>query len=142
MRDVKDVELKLISELMKNSRRSDRELARALDISQPTTSRTIRKPKEGCIKEYTVIPRFSKLGMHLLGLTFIKLTKTLGPEQIGKVRETTRERLALSRFGIVMLERGMGLNCDGVIMCFYRNFGVLRTPKSYFGVSIRGIVRT
>jgi len=93
MRDVKDVELKLISELMKNSRRSDREPTRALGISQPTISRTLRKlEKEGDTKEYTAIPRFSKLGMHLLGLTFIKLTKTLGPEQIGKVRETTRER--------------------------------------------------
>jgi transcriptional regulator with PAS, ATPase and Fis domain len=32
---LKDIELKLISELMKNNRRSDRELARAIEISQP-----------------------------------------------------------------------------------------------------------
>jgi DNA-binding Lrp family transcriptional regulator len=34
-----NVELRLISELMQNSRRSDRELARALGISQPTVTR-------------------------------------------------------------------------------------------------------
>jgi DNA-binding Lrp family transcriptional regulator len=40
---VKDAELKLISELMKDSRRSDRELAKAVGVSQPTISRMIRK---------------------------------------------------------------------------------------------------
>jgi len=40
---MKETELKLVSELMKNSRRSDRELARAMGVSQPTVSRMIRK---------------------------------------------------------------------------------------------------
>jgi hypothetical protein len=40
---MKNIELKLISELMKNSRRSDRELAKAIGVSQPTVSRLIKK---------------------------------------------------------------------------------------------------
>jgi DNA-binding Lrp family transcriptional regulator len=36
---MKDVELRLISELLKNSRRSDRELAKVLHVSQPTVGR-------------------------------------------------------------------------------------------------------
>lgn len=40
---MKDVELKLISELLKNSRRSDRELAKTLGVSQPTVSRTLKR---------------------------------------------------------------------------------------------------
>lgn len=60
---MKNVELKLISELMKNSRRSYRELAKAVGVSQPTVSRTLKKlEKEGYIKEYTMIPDFLKLG--------------------------------------------------------------------------------
>ena len=43
---VKDAELKLISELMKNSRRSDRELAKAIGVSQPTIGRMIKKTGE------------------------------------------------------------------------------------------------
>jgi DNA-binding Lrp family transcriptional regulator len=39
---MKDVELKLISELMKNSRRSHRELAHAIGVSQPTVSRVMQ----------------------------------------------------------------------------------------------------
>jgi DNA-binding Lrp family transcriptional regulator len=49
---MKDVELKLVSELMKNSRRSDRELAKAVGVSQPTVSRLVKRlEKDGLIKE-------------------------------------------------------------------------------------------
>ena len=65
---MKDVELRLISELMKNSRRSDRELAKATGVSQPTISRMIKKlEKERIIKEYTMIPDFVKLGYEIMG---------------------------------------------------------------------------
>jgi DNA-binding Lrp family transcriptional regulator len=40
---MKETALKLIAELMKNSRRSDRELAKAVGVSQPTVTRTIKK---------------------------------------------------------------------------------------------------
>jgi len=84
---MKDIELRLVSELMKNSRRSDRELARTLKISQPTVTRMrTRLEKEGIIKEYTMIPDFSKLGYHLIGITFIKLKKVLKPAEIEKAR--------------------------------------------------------
>jgi Lrp/AsnC family transcriptional regulator for asnA, asnC and gidA len=61
---VKDIELKLISELMKNSRRSDRALAKVLKTSQPMVTRTrARLEREGYLREYTVIPDFHKLGV-------------------------------------------------------------------------------
>jgi DNA-binding Lrp family transcriptional regulator len=67
---MKEIELKLISELMKNSRRSDRELGKAIGTSQPTVSRMIsRLEKEGVVKEYTVIPDFQKLGHSLAAIT-------------------------------------------------------------------------
>jgi DNA-binding Lrp family transcriptional regulator len=84
---LKEVELKLVSELMKNSRKSDRQLARAIGTSQPTVTRIrSRLEKEGYIKEYTTIPDFGKLGHHLLGLTFVKLKKMLDPVEIEKAR--------------------------------------------------------
>jgi DNA-binding Lrp family transcriptional regulator len=119
----KDIELKLVSELVKNSRRSDRELAKAVGASQPTVSRVIKKlEKEGVIKEYTMIPDFTKIGYHLLAITFVKLRKTLNSEEAAKAREITKERLSESHFGIIMLERGLGLGYDGVIISFYEDF--------------------
>ena len=68
---MKDAELKLISELIKNSRRSDRELAKAIGVSQPTVSRLIKKlEKQGVICMYSMIPDLSKLNFEILALTF------------------------------------------------------------------------
>jgi DNA-binding transcriptional regulator YhcF (GntR family) len=51
---LKDIETRLIAELLKNSRRSDRELAKVLRASQPTITRARRKlEKESYIREFS-----------------------------------------------------------------------------------------
>ena len=73
-KQLKEIELGVIAELMKNSRRSDRELAKALHTSQPTVGRIIKRlEKMGIIKEYTMIPDFSKLGYKIMGITQMKV---------------------------------------------------------------------
>jgi Lrp/AsnC family leucine-responsive transcriptional regulator len=70
---VKPVMLKLVSELFRNSRKSDREMARKLGVSQPTVSRMRGKlESEGIIKEYTIIPDFAKLGFELVAISCVK----------------------------------------------------------------------
>jgi len=120
---LKDTELKVISELMKNSRRSDRELAKAIGASQPTVSRIIKKlEKEKIIEEYTMIPNFSKLGYKILALTFVKLKTTLNQEQIERAREIAKERLRAGPSEVVMLERGIGLGFDGVFITYHEDY--------------------
>ena len=70
---MKAIELRLIGELVKDCRRSDRDLAKALGVSQPTISRIRTKlEKEGIISEYTAIPDFRKLGYEMLIFTLAK----------------------------------------------------------------------
>jgi DNA-binding Lrp family transcriptional regulator len=122
---MKDVELGLIAELIKNSRGSDRELAKAIGVSQPTVSRMIKRlEKEEVIKEYTMIPDFTKIAYHLLAITFVKLRNMLDSEEVEKTREITKQRIKESRFMIIMLERGLGLGCDGAIVTFTRVFQI------------------
>ncbi len=86
---IKDVELRLISELMKNSRRSDRELAKAIDVSQPTVSRMIKKlESEDIIKEYAMIPDFHKLEFEILAITFFNVEKEPDQQQVKKAIDT------------------------------------------------------
>ena len=122
-RNIKTTDLKIISELMKISRRSDRQLAKAVGVSQPTVTRMrLRLEKEGYIREYTVIPDFMKLGYHLLGINFLKLRKELSPKDVDKARQTARQSVADSKFGIVMAERGLGLGYDGVVISLYKSY--------------------
>jgi DNA-binding Lrp family transcriptional regulator len=85
---MKDVELKVLSELMMDGRKSDRDLAKAIGVSQPTVSSFRKKLEaEGIIQEYTVIPDFRKLGYEILAVTFIKLRGDLNQEEIEKARK-------------------------------------------------------
>jgi DNA-binding Lrp family transcriptional regulator len=120
---MKDVELKLISELMKNGRKSDRELAKAIGVSQPTVTRTrSRLEKEGIIKEYTIIPDFRKIGFEILAITFIKFRKELSSEDADEVKKTAREIAEKTPEAILMAMDGMGLGFNRVFISFHRNY--------------------
>jgi DNA-binding Lrp family transcriptional regulator len=122
-KELKDTEMALVSELIKNSRRSDRELARAIGVSQPTVSRMIRKlEKEGIVNEYTMIPDFKRLGYSLCAFIFLRMKAPVAPERIERAREAARERLSQTPFVILLLERGIGLSRDAVLICLYKDY--------------------
>ena len=119
---VKGIEAKLISELMKNSRRSDRELAKAIGVSQPTISRTIRNlERKGVIQEYTMIPDLVKLGYEILAFDFVKLNHDLSNEEIERAKNLIKETLKVMPLEILMLERGMGMGFHGVIISYHKD---------------------
>jgi DNA-binding Lrp family transcriptional regulator len=120
---MKDVALKLISELMKNSRKSDRELAKIIGVSQPTVTRIRAKlEKEGYIEEYTLIPNFQKLGFHLAAISFLKLQHSLTSEETEQARKTG-EKLALESFPeVIVAERGRGLGYQAVFISFHKSY--------------------
>lgn len=120
---MKDVELKLLSELMKNSRRSDRDLAKTIGISQPTATRIRSKlEKQGYIREYTIIPDFHQLGYEIAALTFANLKEEPTPEEIDKVRQIEREMKKKTAFQSIMIAKGLGLGYEIVIAAFHENY--------------------
>jgi DNA-binding Lrp family transcriptional regulator len=112
---LKTVESKLISELMKDSRRSDRELARSIGVSQPTVTRTRTKlEKEKVIGEYTMIPNFQKLGFKILAITSFAMDKEPDSKEFGK---------ALGAFSnILMFERGLGSKYSHVVVSLHEDY--------------------
>jgi DNA-binding Lrp family transcriptional regulator len=68
--------MELLHELLKNSKRSDRDLAKILGVSQPTVTRMRRKLEQtGYVQEYTIIPDFTKLGYELMSFTFMNIIR-------------------------------------------------------------------
>jgi DNA-binding Lrp family transcriptional regulator len=120
---MKDTELRLVSELMKNSCRSDRELAHALKVSQPTVSRVRQRLKKaGYISEYTIIPNFNKIGYHLFALTFFSWRQGLTLEEMKEARRLALERAPHVSDNVVLIERGMGLGHDSFMASFHRDY--------------------
>ena len=120
---MKDIELRLISELMKNSRRSDRELARVLGTSQPTVSRLLRKlEKQGIIKEYTMIPDFRKLGYQIMAFTFATFRRVLEKPELENLRQRTTKLDRDNPHASLMAVNGAGLGKNRAFITFYENY--------------------
>jgi DNA-binding Lrp family transcriptional regulator len=133
---VKDVELRLVSELMKNSRRSDRELAKVLGVSQPTVSRTIKRlEKEGILQGYTAIPHMARLGIELIAITFANWTR-----QRQETRATTAARakeILEKHPNIIFASTGRGIGFDRVTVSLHKDYpeyaGFMRELKEKWG---------
>jgi len=115
----KELVQQLLRELLKNSKRSDRELSKTLKVSQPTITRTRHKLEEsGLIQDYTIIPDFRKMGFEILALTFVKMrSEILSPDRMKQAKE-----YAAKFPNAVFASTGEGLGMTGVIISFHRNY--------------------
>ena len=115
---MKEIKLKLIHELAKNSRRSDRELAKIIGISQPRVNRIIRKlKKEGYIQEYTMIPNFEKIGYKILAFTIAKARVTLSPSE----QEMAKKEL-LAKSQVIFVASGVGMGKNGILISLHKDY--------------------
>jgi len=115
----KELAQQLLRELLKNSKRSDRELAKVLKVSQPTITRTRHKlEKSGMIQEYTIVPDFRKMGFEILAINFARIRpEILAPE----IRKRASEFIA--KFpSTIFASAGQGMGMNAVDIAFYKNF--------------------
>ena len=120
---MREIEWKLLSELMKNSRRSDRDLAKMIGTSQPTVTRTRHKlEREGYIREYTAIPNFRKLGYGILAVTFFKYKQRFDAEKIARAKQILSESFRKGPFQIIMAERGMGCGYNAIMISIHKDY--------------------
>lgn len=112
--------LRLLFALIKGARRSDRELARTLRISQPTiTRKRTQLEKEGYIREYTIIPDLGKTGYEILAFTFLAFTKS-GEELFDNARDWTKKKP-----NIIFAADGEGLGMGALMVSAHKNYSGL-----------------
>jgi len=115
---MKELKLRLLLELMKDSKRSDRELAKILGVSQATVSRTRnRLVKDGLIKEFTIIPDFAKLGYELLVITTGKYKMPRTKEFVRKGQEWM-----VKYPNVIFASKAQGTNADGIMISLHKSY--------------------
>ena len=129
--------MNLLLELLKDSKRSDRELAKVLGLSQPTVSRMrSRLVKEGVIKGFTVVPDFTKIGYEIMAITAIKMKVSKMVELEKKAREYMK-----SKPNVLFASGGaQGIGKNGVMISLHRSYSdfsvFLRNHLQYWGDAI------
>jgi len=122
MKELKPIDYKLLFELMKDSHRSDRQLAKALGISQPTVTRRRTMLEENYIEGYTIIPKFGQIGFEIAAFTFLKskLKQKTGREKdeaLKKLREWY-----MKQPNVVAVLDGRGMGWDAVCVSLHESY--------------------
>lgn len=107
---------KLLFEMIKNSKRSDRDLAKILGVSQPTVTRLRRVLEKEAVEQYTVIPNFSYLGFDIIALTFMR-SKELVEPLWDKGRSW-----ASKQPNVLFLSTGQGMDADALMVSVHKDY--------------------
>ncbi len=122
MKDLKPIDYKILFELMKDSHRSDRQLAKSLGVSQPTVTRRRAMLEENFIEGYTVIPKFGKIGFEIAAMTFLKskLKYQTGEEKVQAIQKI--KEWYTKQTNVVLVLEGRGMGWDAVCVSLHESF--------------------
>ena len=107
--------LKLLFELMKNAKRSDREIAKIIGVSQPTITRMRQRLEKTAIVDYTVIPDWTELGFEIMDMTFIKAKGATESTEAAK-------KWAAKNPNVIFTAGGEGMGMDYSVISFHKNY--------------------
>ena len=108
----------LLLEYLKDSSRSDRELAKILGVSQPTISRMRAKLlKDGIIDHFSAIPDLTKIGYEILAISFVKFNVS----NIENIEQGTKNWVQ-SHPDIIFSARCEGLGMDAVTLSLHKSY--------------------
>ncbi len=107
---------------MKNAKRSDREIAKKLGVSQATVSRRRAKLERKLIEGYTVIPKWEELGYEIFAITLIKIKSVAASkERYATVRRRGLEWL-MSQPNIIMAGACRGMGMDSFNLSVHKSY--------------------
>jgi len=113
--------LRLLREMLKDSKRSDREIAKRLGVSQPTVTRTRAQLEKDYIRTYTVVPDFVKLGYQILAFTFLKMKSYPSKEEANKILRKGKE-WTHKHPNVIFASDGEGFGKDIVMVSFHKDY--------------------
>jgi DNA-binding Lrp family transcriptional regulator len=111
--------LMLLKALLRNSKRSDRELAKAVKASQPTVTRN-RKILGKYIRSYTIVPEFSKIGYEIAAFTLSK-ARTYNKKETETKLEMAK-KWVMDHPNIIFASDGEGLGKDAIMISIHKNY--------------------
>jgi DNA-binding Lrp family transcriptional regulator len=117
------IDFRIIAELTKNAKTSDRMLARTLGVSQPTiTRRRARLERKGFLN-YKTVPDFWKLGAEIIAFTLLVFKRQVHEHDHEKEDCDRRLHSFLTKQpNIVFASSGQGLGMTRIIISIHKDY--------------------
>ena len=122
MKQLSGIDRKILAELIKNSKGSDRKLAKKIGVSQPTVTRRRARLEKEVISSYTLVPKWVKLGFKLLVITFTNSRQARTSQE--KLEETleTAKKWMMQHPNVLMCVASRGMNMGGFMISIHRDY--------------------
>ena len=133
---MKELEMKLLYELMKNSRRSDRSLAKVLGVGQPTVSRMVKKLQKDLGVMFTASADLGKVGFEIIAITFgRKGEKQLEEQMISEFLGEFNNSIIFASTG-----RSSDIDADRMVISMHRSYSDYVEFKRYLQTRWSGTI--
>ena len=139
MNRLKPIDYELISELIKNPRFSDRQLAKILKTSQPTVTRRRGELEKEQLLDYTAVPNLKKLGFEILAFTFGNWNHEEHPNtHIEEMKKFIQEHP-----NVIFISTGSGLGWDRMAISVHKDYSdyinLIQEYKAEWGQLFRSL---
>jgi DNA-binding Lrp family transcriptional regulator len=109
---------RLLLEYLKDSNRSDKQMAKVMGVSQPTVSRMKSVlVRDGFVNHFSAIPDFAKMGYEIMAFSFVKFNM----DQTMDIKEKTGDWVQ-DHPCIVFSSRAEGMGIDAVTISLHRDY--------------------
>jgi len=140
MKELKSVDYKLLWELIKDSRRSDRQLAKDLGLSQPTVTRKRNELEKNFLEGYTAIPKWDKIGFQIIVFTFINArVRYVKIEEWDEVIRKGRQWF-LKQPNVLFAAHGEGMGWDIVCISIHKSYPCFASFKRKYDRELSDLV--
>lgn len=122
MEKLKSIDYKILFALMRNSKISDRQLARQIGVSQPTVTRRRARLEKEAIDGYTAIPKWEKLGYEILAVTLVKAPSRLGTEATARESSEKSIKWLEKQPNVIFGALCRGMGTSGIMFSVHKSY--------------------
>lgn len=122
MEKLKSVDYKILAALMKNSKISDRQLARQIGVSQPTVTRRRTRLEKEALDGYTAVPKWTAIGFEILAITMVKSHPSTGLKENVKANTEKATKWMLNQPTVILCSGSQGMGKNGVLISVHKSY--------------------
>lgn len=119
---LKEIDYKILFELIKNSKISDRKLAHHLGVSQLTVTRKRARLEKETISNYTAVPDWTKLGYEIRAITLVKTKQRLGLEENFEAVRKKAVEWMMNQLNVLFCGECRGMGMDGFMVSVHQTY--------------------
>ncbi len=116
-----NISIKILQQLLRNSKKSDRELAKTVGISQATFTRRRKQLERKIINEYTITPNLYELGFEILVFTFVRSKSPGAKEEWTDLLQRAKQAMAKNP-SVIFSSKGEGLGMSSVVVSVHEDY--------------------